>query len=124
MTDWPAYPNFSRAEFECRCGCGRANMDDHFMFKLQNLRTRLGFPLPVTSGYRCEAYNIARGFTQTHASGKAADLGVRGERAWELLNELDGQFSGVGINQKGDKRFIHLDTLAPQEAPRPNIWGY
>jgi len=125
VTDWAAYPNFSRSEFECRCGrCGLASMDDQFMFKLQNLRTRLGFPFPITSGYRCPNYNTSRGFTQTHASGKAADIGVRGDRAWALLNELDGQFSGIGINQKGDKRFIHLDTLTPEEAPRPTIWSY
>ena len=122
MTDWAAYPNFSRAEFECPCGCGRADMDDQFMFKIQNVRTRLGFPMPVNSGFRCEAYNTARGFTQTHASGKAGDFGVRGERAWALLNGLDGQFSGIGVNQKGSKRFIHLDTLSERDAPRPTVW--
>jgi len=124
MTDWAAYPNFSRAEFECRCGCGRADMDDHFMFRLQHLRTNLDFPFPITSGYRCEEYNTARGFTQTHASGKAADIGVQGEKAWALLNALDGKFTGIGINQKGSKRFIHLDTLFGSGIPRPTIWDY
>jgi len=118
MTDWTAYPNFTEAEFTCRCGCGRADMDDHFMFALQNLRDRLGFPFPINSGYRCEDYNSRMGYTQTHATGKAADIGVSRDKARMLVDEA-GSFNGIGVKQKGGGRFIHLDTL-----DRVAMWSY
>ena len=34
-------------------------------------------------------------------------------------------FTGVGINQKGSSRFIHLDQLHEKDGyPRPTIWSY
>lgn len=34
-------------------------------------------------------------------------------------------FTGIGIKQHGDNRFIHLDDLRePDHAPRPTIWTY
>jgi hypothetical protein len=35
---------------------------------------------------------------------------------------FDHGFTGIGINQKGGGRFIHVDDLA--DAPRPTIWSY
>jgi zinc D-Ala-D-Ala carboxypeptidase len=33
--------------------------------------------------------------------------------------------TGVGVNQKGGARFIHLDDLEPTgHFPRPTIWSY
>lgn len=119
MTDWAAYPNFSRHEFECMCGrCGLASMDDEFMAALQALRTDLGFRFVITSGYRCEAYNAHRGFTQTHSSGRAADIGVSHDQARQLIAAA-GAFNGLGVNQKGDRRFVHLDML-----DRVAVWSY
>jgi hypothetical protein len=31
-------------------------------------------------------------------------------------------FTGIGVQQKGSRRFIHLDVL--QNPPRPNVWSY
>lgn len=125
MTDWNAYPNFSPHEFACP-HCGVAKMDDQFMFKLQNLRTALGFPLTITSGYRCPTYNDSKGYGPAHPTGMAADISIMGSNAWELLGALDGKFNGVGIKQTGSGRFIHLDTLEPfmTDAPRPWVWSY
>jgi hypothetical protein len=34
-------------------------------------------------------------------------------------------FSGIGVSQKGDSRFIHLDDLEDSnERPRPWVWSY
>ena len=49
-------PNFSRSEMACRCGCGHDEMDQEFMRMLQSLRDEIG-PMPVTSGFRCDAHN-------------------------------------------------------------------
>lgn len=120
MTDWASYSNFSESEFTCRCGCGKADMDDHFMFALQVLRTRLGFPFPINSGFRCKDYNTRKGYTQTHATGKAADIGVSGHLARALIDGASS-FNGLGVNQHGphEKRFVHLDTLE-----RSTVWDY
>lgn len=34
-------------------------------------------------------------------------------------------FTGIGINQKGGNRFIHLDDCGPTTGrPRPTMWSY
>lgn len=125
MTDWSAYPNFSRAEFECRCGCGQADMDDDFMTRLQTLRTFLGFPFPINSGYRCTEHNRSVGGGAAHVAGKASDIGCFGSKARQIVVSAE-DFPGIGVNQKGDpsRRFIHLDTLTSRDAPRPTLWDY
>lgn len=126
MIDWDAYPNFSEDEFRCKCGCGRADMDMEFMDTLQTLRSILGKPLPITSGFRCGVYNAqvsSTGSQGPHTTGKAADISMRGKDAHRMLRVAVGMFTGVGISQKGGARFIHLDTL-PEGLTRPWVWSY
>ena len=116
-------PNFSRAEMECKCGCGLDNMDENFMKMLQQLRDKLG-ALPITSGVRCEEHKKREGGypKSAHLQSKAADIRIFGPRALALVEEARRiGFSGVGIKQKGEhaKRFIHLDIL-----PRQALWSY
>ena len=34
-------------------------------------------------------------------------------------------FTGIGVNQKGNSRFIHLDIADhSEERPRPTVWSY
>jgi uncharacterized protein YcbK (DUF882 family) len=117
-------PNFADAELACKCGCGMLP-DQDFMDKVEQLRTTLGFPLPVTSAARCPAHNAAvsaTGRAGPHTTGRAIDIGVRGDRAVALIKAaLNLGFTGIGIAQKGNSRFIHLDDL--QEG-RPTIWSY
>ena len=49
--------NFNRKEFECPCGCGVNRVSPGLITKLQELREKLGKPIEVTSGVRCEAEN-------------------------------------------------------------------
>ena len=116
-------PNFSRAEMQCKCGCGLTHMDENFMKMLQQLRDKLG-ALPITSGVRCEEHNKREGGypKSAHLQSKAADIRIFGPRALALVEEARRiGFSGVGIKQKGEhaKRFIHLDIL-----PRQALWSY
>lgn len=121
MIDWSKYPNFTRSEFECRCGCGLADMDPDFMERLQQLRSRVAFPFTVTSGYRCPAYNASIGGAVPHPTGKAVDFATNGPQRFELMAEAAKfGFTGVGLA----KTFIHLDTLGADEAPRPTSWTY
>ena len=95
------------------------------MGKLQALRTAYGKPMRITSGYRCPQHPIEakKAAPGSHASGCAVDIGVDGQDAYRLLKlAFVAGFNGIGVNQKGAGRFIHLDTL--ESAPRPNVWSY
>lgn len=118
---------FSDAELACKCGCGLLPPPD-FRAKLERLRERFGKPLRVTSGSRCPAYNAkvsGTGTTGPHTK-RGCDFAVRGADALNLIDLALAQgFTGIGVHQKGDARFIHVDDLpdAPGQ-PRPHIWSY
>mgnify|MGYP000462107122 CR=1 FL=1 len=122
--DWSVYPNFSEAEFKCK-HCGEVEMRPHFMAKLQQLRNAFGKPMVITSGYRCKYHPVESRKSEpgVHAKGIACDVAVQGTDAYELLRLAFAHgFTGIGVQQKGGGRFIHLDTW--QEPPRPNVWSY
>jgi zinc D-Ala-D-Ala carboxypeptidase len=121
-------PHFTAAELACKCGCGMLPAQD-FMDKVEALRVRAGFPFRVTSAARCPEHNAkvsATGRSGPHTTGRAIDIGAQGLHGWLLLKmALEDGFSGIGVNQKGNSRFIHLDDL-PNAAgqPRPTTWSY
>ena len=126
------YKYFKPEELKCNCDdCYSVGeeMSDTFMRKIEFIRGQLGFPFYVMSAYRCSQYNnkvSTTGLNGPHTTGRAMDIGVRGEKAYELVKEayLAG-FTGIGIQQTGESRFIHLDDLTPADGfPRPFIWSY
>lgn len=130
---------FKLSEFACK-HCGQNHMQESFIHKLDALRDLCKFPLIVTSGYRCPIYNArvsTTGDAGPHTTGRAADLSVSRSKAFWLLhwvgvmNEAARKagkppaFTGIGTQQKGDARFIHLDDLTePGHTPRPAVWSY
>lgn len=117
---WDQLKYFKEEEFQCAC-CGRADMDFDFLKKLDKAREIIGHPITINSGFRCPAHNNAvssTGTTGPHVTGKAADLGLAYIEARNALPTLMLMFSGIGINQKGSGRFIHVDELARR------IWTY
>lgn len=126
MTRWRY---FTLDEFACRgqdCCGGLAEMDEAFIDKLDELRHRVGFPIAVSSGYRCPTHNqrvSSTGPNGPHTTGKASDLRVDRTRAWYVLREaMEIGFTGIGVQQKGNARFLHLDML--EQPPRPTVWSY
>lgn len=121
-------PHFSSAELECKCGCGMLPEQD-FMNKVEGLRVAYGRSLRVSSAARCAKHNArvsSTGATGPHTTGRAIDLAVRGTEAWKVL-EIAFQlgFTGIGVSQKGNSRFIHLDDLPDgPNSPRPWVWSY
>lgn len=119
---------FSDKELACKCGCGMQIAPD-FRAKLERLRERFGKPLVVTSGARCPAHNAkisSTGMTGPHTTGRATDFATSHGDALRLVDlALEQGFTGIGVNQKGTSRFIHVDDLpdAPGQ-PRPTIWSY
>lgn len=118
--------HFKLAEFDCRCGCQVNKIQEDFVDLLEELRSRVGFPLVVTSGYRCPEHNekvSTTGKAGPHTTGRAADIAVERGRALTVLRHAVWMnFTGIGLNQKGSSRFIHLDDLVNDA--RPNIWTY
>lgn len=126
------WKHFTRAEFRCRgtdC-CGGSNLiADDFVDMLDLLRDDCGFPFPITSGYRCPVHNArvsSTGAAGPHTTGRAADIAVSRERAYKVLQlALQMGFTGIGVQQRGGGRFIHLDTLENGPGrPRPVVWSY
>lgn len=113
---------FTEAEFKCK-HCGKCEMDQAFLDKINQLRQEYGNSLVVTSGYRCPEHPSERikvGKSGMHTTGKAADFAVEGVNAQKLLMlAVWLKFTGIGVQQKGGGRFIHLDTR-----DTPALWSY
>ena len=125
MNDIEPKNYFTPEELQCSC-CKNYFFVSFTLDKLNALRETLGFPLNVTSGYRCKEYNTKMGYTQTHASGQAVDIACTHEQAFQIIS-LASQFdfTGIGVKQKGSGRFVHLDDLPKGERrPRPHVWSY
>jgi len=116
--------NFTDDELRCQCGCGQLNPNPRFsdfMDTVQFLREQYGKPLGVTSAYRCPKHPIE---SEKDSLGQhtiaAIDLRVSRSDAHEVLRlAFQLGFTGIGVNQKGGHRFIHLD-----EREKPNVWSY
>jgi uncharacterized protein YcbK (DUF882 family) len=114
---------FKPQEFACK-HCGENKMDSDFTLWLDSVRHEFGRPMIVTSGYRCPEHNqkvSSTGPNGPHTTGKAVDIGVSGKDAYDLvLLAMQMGVKGIGINQKGASRFIHLDMSRPTNM----IWSY
>ena len=127
MMDWNTSAYFNQHEFTCS-HTGKCDMDSNFINKLNELRVAFGKPMRITSGFRDVTHPIEakKSSPGAHTTGQAADIAVSREDAIDLLSlALTRGFTGIGIQQKGSGRFIHLDTLKNSpERPRPTIWSY
>tara|TARA_R100000700_G_C3174615_1_gene149290 strand:+ start:932 stop:1447 length:516 start_codon:yes stop_codon:yes gene_type:complete len=135
--NWNLYKNFTSSEWQCKC-CDDTNVNPDFVAKIQELRDRCGFALPITSGVRCPKNNsVSNGhknsahLSTTPGGACAVDLGVQSSVARIVLQhalEMDC-FDGIGISQRGSK-FLHLD-MKPRGEPDPKtgkgpkvLWSY
>ena len=120
--------HFRMEEFQCPC-CGKEDMDLDLLENLDALRGRLGTPLVITSGYRCKAHNKAVGGARKtknslgsmHLYGKAVDIAAGAHTAYRIITLANQYgFRGIGVQQKGSGRFIHLDNRSGPEV----VWSY
>jgi len=109
----------------CPC-CHKEGMVPEFMQELDRLRESYDRPISISSGYRCPGYNdimSGTGLDGPHTTGMAIDTPIRGNEAYILLKmAMNMGFTGIGVNQKGGGRFLHLDRLGGEL--RPWIWSY
>jgi zinc D-Ala-D-Ala carboxypeptidase len=94
---------------------------------LERVRTLLGCPIIVTSGYRCMKLNIAVGgvTSSDHARGQAADIVAPGYGTpFEVAKRLAPLVSNLGIGQLAlegiaGKKWVHISTrMADKPANR------
>ncbi len=116
--------HFSRDEFRCK-HCGElVGPSPALLDYLESIREFSGFPVIITSGYRCPEHNASVGGVpdSAHVTGEAADFAFHSER--ELFAYLEAIFTfgprRVGISFKG--HFVHVDVSAG--LPQDVVWGY
>ena len=127
--NWENSKYFKASEFICS-HTGTEKMDQDFIDKLNKLRDTYNKPITISSGYRDSTHPVEAIKKDpkggAHVSGKAADILIERKNAFELLSlALLIGFTGIGVNQKGGARFLHLDTLENSPTrPRPTMWSY
>ena len=103
--------NFSRHEFECKCGCGFDEVDLSLVCLLQGLRDHFGKPVVITSACRCHEHNELVGGSPNskHKEGIAADIKVKGVSPKDVQLYLEKRYVGdLGIGSYST--FTHVDV--------------
>lgn len=111
--------NFSKSEFDCKCGC---EMPDNILnnikelaYQLQRLRDKFNKPIKINSAYRCESHNKAIGGSKNsqHKLGLAADIVVKDktpDEVYDFINKLQN----LNMITKGGlgryNTFTHFDV--------------
>ena len=118
---------FHEDEFRCQ-HCGEAGIQPEFSATMDRIRDELpgdGFPLIISSGYRCVEHDLEKSkkVKGAHTTGWACDIAVSRGQALDLIETaLKNGIKRIGVAQSGSSRFIHLDQ-APN-FPSPAIWSY
>ena len=106
--------HFSDGEVDCHCGCGKT-IAPELLIRLEALREKLGRPVPVNSGARCEAYNrqVKGELNSWHLKGLAVDVGCEDSsfRSQVLRAAIELGYNGIGIAEK----FVHIDLRPATE---------
>lgn len=104
-------PDFKVSEFACQDGTDPVFVGEELVEVLQKLRSAVGKPVIITSGYRTVAHNrkVGGATYSQHLYGTAADIRVAGETP-EKLSKIVENFlpasGGIGVYSWG----IHVDT--------------
>jgi zinc D-Ala-D-Ala carboxypeptidase len=120
---WGLYPNFSKAEFDCK-QTGENEMTHEFMVKLQRLRHEFDRPLTITSGFRSKRHSIEARKTHSngeHTQGNCCDVAcVNSATRFRLIElALKHGITRIGIA----KNFLHLG-IGGIGLPNNVIWDY
>ena len=112
---WDDIQYFKREEFRCHCAGKYCNgfpvePEEKMVRAVDEIRRRLGIPVSIGSGVRCQKHNAAVGGVSNskHLLGKAADLHSAASPAKmkEVAEEVMGNTGGIGLYDWG----IHVDT--------------
>lgn len=112
MNNFQLTENFNLKEFQCKCGCETVKVSSELVNKLQVLRTKVGKPLVITSGFRCEKHNKAVGGVDSsyHTKGMAADVACPSGYTVEKFARMCQDVGFTGVGAYPDKNFVHVDV--------------
>ena len=118
---------FKAKELKCKA-TGEEGIDPDFLELLNKIRHECGFSFPLSSAYRSPQHPIeARKNTLgSHTHGKAVDVICSGAKALEVIRVAQKHgVKRIGIQQKGQSRFIHLDVCTVEDGfSSPAMWSY
>ena len=112
---------FTSEEFECKC-CGKEEMDQAFIGRLNEARRFAGTSFVVNSGFRCPKHNkeVKGKEDSAHLYGLAADIETKtdSKRYRVVTALLDAGFTRIGIGNG----FVHVDEDRKKNFNR--MWVY
>jgi uncharacterized protein YcbK (DUF882 family) len=118
--------HFSVAEFACHDAAHTVHaIDPKLIAGAEKLRSIVGEPIHVDSGYRTVAYNAKQPGASPHSQhllGKAMDVVIAGKtpaQVYEIARKLN-VFTGFGLYDT----FIHLDVRTPAKPGQIAFWDY
>ena len=113
--------NFVYDEFKCPC-CGKNETSEKLISLLDYVRSIIGMPMEVNSGWRCKKHNkkIGGNPESEHSTGEGADIKCESSKMRYLLikTALSIGFNRIGVGNG----FIHLG-ISP-DRPNEVIWIY
>lgn len=116
MFDWSEVNHFKKEEFTCKCGCGLNNMNEEFIFTLDEARDIAQIPFKINCGFRCEKHNKEVGGVtdSAHTKGLAVDISTPSDSVrFNIVSALLSQ---------GFKRVLLYDTFihCDMDLSKPN----
>lgn len=95
-------------------------MSEVFLDDIDRLRDKMGIPLIINSGFRCDNHNADIGGSPTskHRLGLASDISTKNLSSEQRYNLIKNAYE-IGINGIGIyKNFVHLD----HRRGAPSLW--
>ena len=122
--------NFSRYEVQCSCGCGASWFSLKLVEKLQHVRDVVGKPMTITSGVRCEAFNlkikgslVSNHMPDADGMGLVVDIAcTTSQSRYEMVDVAIKFFRRIDIAGEHSGNFIHLDVDSYKT--QDVIWTY
>lgn len=122
-------PHFNLSEYTCHCAhtsCVQQKIAKDLVSRNEEVRSALGMPLTISSGYRCQAHQDdlkAQGFetatgVSQHTLGNASDLAASDMNA--LYKICFNLFDAIGRAHS----FIHVDLRGKHLDGSKRVWGY
>lgn len=115
---------FSEKEFnKCTPFCSMEDMEQDFLYLMDDIRRKAGIPLIINCAYRSKEYDIKKGRSgnSAHTYGLAVDFKCLDNQTRQKIVKAAHE---CGVVRMGIGRtFIHID-MGERLGLRPAIWVY
>ena len=115
---------FSEQEFnKCTPFCSMEDMEQDFLYLMDDIRRKAGIPLVINCAYRSKEYDIKKGRSgnSAHTYGLAVDFKCLNNQTRQKIVKAAHE---CGVVRMGNVRtFIHID-MGERVSIRTAIWDY